>query len=75
MFHELGKVEFKFTRKDVENAPSKMKDGRKIYNVTYEIKVDLFSDRGDLEFRAVLDGAPKGKGIIQYEQSFDMQHE
>jgi hypothetical protein len=69
----MGKVHFKFTKKDVESAPSKVINGRTVYKLSYKVEVDLFSDRGDVEVRAIVNGTQRGKGSIQFEQSYDMQ--
>jgi hypothetical protein len=71
---QLGTVTFRFTERDLRNSETKLVDGRRLYKLAYQVAVDLFSERGDIEFRCSIDGKSKGKGTIQFQQSFDIQH-
>jgi hypothetical protein len=70
----MGTVRFNFNERDLRAAASKVVNGRKMYKLSYTVEVDLFSDRGDLEIRCIMNGANKGKGTIQFDQSYDIQH-
>lgn len=58
--------------KEIRTAKSKFVNGKKLYKLRYDMEVDLFSERGDLQFRTILGDATKGKATIQFEESFDM---
>ncbi|KAE8446939.1 hypothetical protein EG329_011421 [Mollisiaceae sp. DMI_Dod_QoI] len=69
---KMGKVTFSFTEDEMKTGRSKMKNGRKMWKLNYEIEVDLFSDRGDLQFNSIVNGTRKdNKATIQFEQKFD----
>jgi hypothetical protein len=70
---KMGKVIFSFTSDEMRAGKSKMVNGRKIWRLDYDVQVDLFSDRGDLQFNSLLEGKKKNKAIIQFEQKFDMK--
>ena len=72
---KMGKVSVEFTDAERKEATSKLVKGRKMYKIWYEMEVDLFSDRGDLKFRTVLNGKTKGNASIQFEESYDMMEE
>ena len=72
---KMGRVRVEFTSDEVKAAMSKWVRGRKMYKLWYEMEVDLFSERGDLQFRTILSGATKGKATIQFEESYDMMEE
>ncbi|KAH8665032.1 hypothetical protein BGZ60DRAFT_432284 [Tricladium varicosporioides] len=69
---KMGRVRAEFTMKDIRAAKSKYVNGKKLYKLRYDMEVDLFSERGDLQFRTILGDATKGKATIQFEESFDM---
>jgi hypothetical protein len=69
---KMGTVRFSFNEKDVKTGESKEISGRKMYKLFYNMEVDLFSERGDIQFRFLYLGKHVGDGKIQFEQSFDM---
>ena len=68
---KMGKVCIEFTESEVRAAESRWVNGRMLYRVYYDTEVDLFSERGDLQFRATLNGISKGNATIQFERSYD----
>jgi hypothetical protein len=72
---KMGKVRVDFTDNEVKSTTSKWVGGRKMYKLWYEMEVDLFSERGDLQFRTILNGITKGNATIQFETSYDMMEE
>src|ERR1700753_1441109 len=60
----LGTVTANFTSADVSTAPARYVRGQKLHNVSYSLEVDLFSDKGDLQFRTVLGGQSRGNATI-----------
>jgi hypothetical protein len=69
---KMGRVITEFTERDVKSAKSKIVSGRTVYKLWYDIEVDLFSERGDLQIRTSYNGITKGNATIQFEESFDM---
>ena len=71
----MGKVTVSFTETEVKSSEKRIVSGRTMYKVPYEVEVDFFSERGDIQFKTILNGQVKGNATIQFEQSFDMAHE
>jgi hypothetical protein len=69
---KMGTVRFSFSQKDVNAADSKLVDGRRMFKLFYNMEVDLFSERGDIQFRFLYNDQHKGDGKIQFEQTYDM---
>lgn len=67
---KMGKVHFSFSAEEMKAGKSKEVKGRKLWRLDYDVQVDLFSDRGDLQFSSLLDGRKKDKAIISFEQKF-----
>ena len=67
----MGKIYTEFTESEVRSATSKWVNGRMMYRVYFEMEVDLFSERGDLQFRTTLNGITKGNATIQFETNYD----
>ena len=86
---KMGKVHVEFTQLEVKSARSKCIRRRskcirrrskcirrqRMHRLSYQMEVDLFSKRGDLQFRAILNGKTKGNSTIQFETSYDMMEE
>lgn len=68
---KIGKVRFSFTDEEMKTGKSKVLKGRKLFRLDFDIEVDLFSERGDLQFNTLVNGQKKDKAIIQFEQKFD----
>jgi hypothetical protein len=60
-----------FTSTDINNAPLKWVKGQKLHNVSYALEVDLFSERGDLQFRTVLNSETRGNATIRFEEKHE----
>jgi hypothetical protein len=67
---KMGKVTFSFTIDEMRTGKCKEVKGRKLWRLDYDIQVDLFSDRGDLQFNSLLDGKKKDKAVISFAQKF-----
>jgi hypothetical protein len=68
----MGRVHVNFTNAEVKAGESKIVKGRLMHKLNYDIEVDLFSDRGDLQFRAVVNGVKKESADISFDGSYDM---
>jgi len=68
---KLGAVRVTFSRDDIERSPSRVVDGDQLYQVLYEMEVDLVSDRGLLEFRTIIHGNTRNNTSIRYDEGFD----
>lgn len=69
---KMGRVHVNFTQAEYKAGQSKFVKGKTIYKLNYDMEVDLFSDRGDIQIRAVLNGKRKEPALISYERSYDM---
>jgi hypothetical protein len=69
---KMGRVHINFTQAEYKAGKSKFVKGKKIYKLNYDMEVDLFSERGDIQIRAVLGGKRKEPALISYERSYDM---
>jgi hypothetical protein len=69
---KMGTVRFSFNEKDVKSADSKQVGSKLMYKLFYTMEVDLFSERGDIQFRFLYNAQHKGDGKIQFEQTYDM---
>ena len=69
---KMGKVKVEFTNSDLKSTSSKQVGDKEMYKLLYEMEVDLYSNRGDLQFRAIFNGSTKGDATIQFEQSYGM---
>jgi len=68
--NKMGNVTFKFTFDEMRTGKSRVVKGRTLWKLNYDIQVDLFSDRGDLQFNSLVDGQKKNKAIISFEEKF-----
>ncbi len=69
---KMGTARFSFHEKDVKTGESKAVGTRLMYKLYYNMEVDLFSERGDIQFRFLYNGQHKGDGKILFEQTYDM---
>jgi hypothetical protein len=68
--NKMGNVTFKFTFDEMRTGKSRVVKGRTLWKLNYDIQVDLFSDRGDLQFNSLVDGQKKNKAVIAFEEKF-----
>lgn len=67
----MGKVEIEFNQDDIQRGEVKWIEGRKMYKVTFSLEITLFSERGDIQLRAMHNGSPVGQTTVQFDQTFD----
>lgn len=67
----MGKVVFTFSQSVFRaNGKCKSVKGRNLWRLDYDIQVDLFSDRGDLQFNSVVEGKKVDRAVIEFDQKF-----
>ncbi|KAE8370730.1 actin-like ATPase domain-containing protein [Aspergillus caelatus] len=64
--YEVGDIVVDFTGVDLQQFDSKMKDGRRMYNLTYDVKVIFGAQEGVLKFEAVSQGQTIGRTSINF---------
>ncbi|KAE8396111.1 hypothetical protein BDV23DRAFT_144350 [Aspergillus alliaceus] len=64
--YEVGDIVVDFTGVDLEIFDSKMKDGRRIYSLSYDVKVIFGAQEGVLKFEAVTQGQTIGRTSINF---------
>jgi hypothetical protein len=65
---KMGQVAVEFSKNDVESGDMKYVDGRKMFKLTFTLEITLFSERGDIQFRALYKGLPVGQTKVQFDQ-------
>jgi hypothetical protein len=69
---KMGKIKIDFTESEVKSSLSKLVNGKRMYKLFYDVELDLFSERGDLQLRTILNGTTKSNATIQFEESYDV---
>lgn len=72
---KMGRVHVNFTKDEYRGGISKFVKGRKIYKLNFDIEVDLYSDRGDIQIRGVVNGKRKDPAVISFERSYAVMDE
>jgi hypothetical protein len=70
----MGKVTMEFTMGEIQNSGTpkwSAKYNSWVYKIPYELEVDLFSERGDLQFKAIRNGVTRGNVNVQFEEHND----
>jgi hypothetical protein len=62
----IGRVETNFTGVDLTKFESKIKDGRKLYYVEYQLHVVFGAQEGVLKFRTTSQGQTIGEASISF---------
>jgi len=69
---KMGQVTVEFSENDIKKGEMKIIDGRKRYKLYFKLEITLFSERGDLQLRALYNGLPVGQTKVQFDQDSDV---